>query len=167
MLDVRASRELQAAVLAMKAAGRDLRLAIYKESRGQLMSEWVPALQRRATTRQQQAVIVKGARVRTSPDGFSLMAATSRRPLKGGLIPSDRWQGAELGARTRRAEFTTHSRKGTPYTVRKIINRQFLARVKYGRVAFDASSELVTKAVRIWVRVIVDKYREAVEGRAD
>lgn len=140
-----------------------MRLDIYRESRSQLSAEWVPALRRRAQTRQQQAVIVKGARIRTSPDGFSLLAATSNKALKGGLVPSREWAGNEFGARTRRAEIRTRSRRGTPYTVRKMINRQFMARVNQGRVAFDAGSELITKAVRIWVRVIVDKYRAAAE----
>lgn len=164
MLDVRQSRELQAAILAMKAADRDLRLDIYKASRSELSSLWVPALQRRAATRMQEAVLVKGARIRVSTDGFSLLAATSRRALKGGLVPADEWAGSEFGARTRRAQIATHSRSGTPYTVEKMINRQFMARVREGRVAFDAASELGTIAVRVWVRTIVDRYVAASEG---
>lgn len=158
MLDVRQSRELQAAILAMKAADRDLRLSIYKATRQELTPLWVPALNRRAATRMQQAVIVKGARIRVSTDGFSLMAATSRRALPGGLVPADEWAGSEFGARSRRAQIATHSRNGTPYTVEKMINRQYLARVNAGRVAFDAASELGTTAVRVWVRTIVDQY---------
>lgn len=166
MLDVRQSRELQATILAMKAADRDLRLTIYKATRQEVSGLWVPALQRRASTRMQQRVLVKGARIRVSTDGFTLLAATSNRALPGGLVPSQEWAGSEFGARTRRAQIATHSRAGTPYTVEKMINRQYMARVSQGRVAFDASSEVGTQAVRAWVRAVVDAYTEAAEGSA-
>jgi hypothetical protein len=166
MLDIRKSRELQAAILATRAANRDVRLDIYKRARQELGGEWVPALRARASTRMQEAVLVKGARTRVGLDGFRMMAATSRRRLKGGLLPADEWAGNEFGARTRQATFTTHSRNGKAYTVTKMVNRQFQARVKDGRVAFDAASALGTRLVRLWVRVIVDAYRDAFDGKA-
>lgn len=166
MLDVRKSRELQAAIYAVRQANREVRLDIYKRARAELGGEWVPALRQRATTPMQQAVLAKGARARVGTDGFRMMAATSRRRLSGGLIPADQWAGSEFGARNRRATFQTRSRKGKTYTVTKTINRQFLDRSKDGRVAFDAASALGTRLVRLWVRVVVDAYRDAFEGIA-
>lgn len=165
MLDVRRSPELQAAILAMKSADRDLRRDIYAEARARLGGEWVPALRQRATTRMQEAILIKGARTRVGTDGFRMVAASSRRKLRGGLIPSEQWAGAEFGARARRVTVQTHSRKGKAYTVTKTINRQFPSRVKDGRVVFDAASALGTRLVALWVRAIVDRYRAAAERK--
>lgn len=165
-IDVRGSRELQAAIYAVRQANREVRLDIYKRSRQELGGEWVPALRQRATSRFQEAVLVKGARTRVGLNGFSMTAATSRRALSGGLVPADQWQGAELGARARRATITTRSRKGKSYQVTKMINRQFPSRSKDGRVAFDAASVLGVRLVRLWVRVVVDTYRDAFNGKA-
>lgn len=168
MIDVRRSPELRAAIYACKRVDSDMRKAIYQATRESVNPLWTPALARRARTRLQQVVIVKGARVAVRTDGFSLMAATSRRPLRNGLIPADRpnWPAAEFGARNRRAEVQTHSRLGKPYTVSKVLNRQFPGRTKDGQVAFDAASEVGTKTVRAWVLAVVQTIVNATGGKA-
>ena len=60
---------------------------------------------------------------------------------------------------------SSYSRKGKAYTVRRRVNKQFSRRQKGGRVVMDSASELGTRLVALWVRVIVETYRDAAEGK--
>lgn len=160
MIDVRKSPELQAAILGMRRAATDLRRDIYAESRSQLGGAWLPALQARAETKLEQRLILKGARVKVGTDGFNVMAAQSTKALRNGLVPAADWPGGEFGARTRMATYQRRSPLGRMHSVTRRVNRQFRARVKNGRIAFDAASEIGTKLVAVWVTVIVTKVRE-------
>jgi hypothetical protein len=164
VIDVRRSPELQAAILACKRVDAPLRKAIYAASRESVNALWKPALERRARSNRAQRVIVKGARAAIRTDGFSLMAATSRKALSGGLVPADEWQGDEFGARTRKAEFTQRSRLGKTYRVSKTVNRQFPGRTREGRIAFDAASEVGTKTIAAWVTAVVTTIVNATGG---
>ncbi|WP_130505079.1 hypothetical protein [Microterricola gilva] len=131
------------------------------QTRQEIGGRWKTAVESRASTNMERAIIVKGARARAGTDRFSLLAATSRKPLRGGLVPAFEWAGGEFGARSRQAEVRTRSRKGKAYTAKKWINRQFKGRVKEGRIAYDAASEIGTWAVAQWVQFIVDNYAKA------
>lgn len=157
MLDVRKSRELQATILALRGAQRQIRLGINKEVRSRIRPLWQQALNARARDEMTRRIIVAGARATASDRNVTVRAATSRRPLSGGLVPTWEWAGAEFGARTRRIEVTQRSRGGKPYTRKLTINRQFQGRQQDGMVAFDAASEVGTKLVAIWVHTVVDE----------
>ena len=161
MFDVRGIPQLKAAVLALRRANTEVRKGVNAQVRQEIGGRWKTALERRASSRMEQAVIVKGARARAGTDRFSLLAATSRRPLRGGLVPAFEWAGSEFGARTRQKSVKTRSRKGKPYTATKWVNRQFRGRVTEGRIAYDAASEIGTWAVAQWVKFIVDQYSKA------
>jgi hypothetical protein len=167
LIDVQRSPELQATIIACKRVDADLRKAIFAASREAINPLWLPGLNRRATTKGQQMVIVKGARAAIRVDGFSLFAATSKKKLRGGLQPSTQWQAFEFGANTRvKKDVQTKSRLGKAYTVSKRINVQFPDRVKNGKVAFDTASEVGTKAVAAWVVAVVTTIVQATEGEA-
>lgn len=162
MLDVRESPELQAAALALARASSIVRNDILKDARQATRADWQGALNRRAGSLLEQRVLVRGARVGVTARQVSLKAATSSRPLSGGLVPSARtngWPGVEFGARTRRKTFTQRSRRGRAYQVTKVINRGLPARQANGRVVFDAASEVGTKLVATMVRTVVDGFR--------
>jgi len=160
MLDVQDHRELQAALLAMKSVERTVRNDINKTARGKLKPIWIEALSFNAGDRMAQRVIVAGARVAVTARQVRLMAATSRRPLRGGLIPDTQWTHVEFGANEREVEVTQRSRRGKPYTRTMTINRQFPARQKHGRIAFDAASHTGRQIVALWVGTIVDELKK-------
>lgn len=163
-IDVRQSPELQAAILGIRAANRDLRRRIYADARANVGGLWTPALERRASTTLDRRVILKGARVAVGTSGFTVKAATSRKALSGGLIPANQWPAVEFGARRRKATFPSTSRKGRRYMVTRTINRGLPGRVPHGRIAFDAASEIGTKLVGSFVTSIVTTYQESVDG---
>lgn len=161
MFDVRRSPELQAAIFGYRRANAEVRKGINADVRREIGGRWKTALDRRASTDMERSIITKGARARAGADRFSLLAATSRKPLRGGLVPSYEWAGAEFGARSKQVTVQTRSRKGKAYTATKWVNRQFKGRVSEGRIAYDAASEIGTWAVAQWVRFIVDQYSKA------
>lgn len=161
MLDVRRSPELQAAILGMRRLRSDVRKEIYAESRQKLGGLWLPALQKRIKSPLEQRVILAGARVKVGTDGFTVLAATSRRKLSNGLVPAEDWPGAEFGARNRVATYNRRSTLGKVHSVTRTVNRQFGGRQRTGQIAFDAASELGTQLVALWVVAIVTKTRDA------
>lgn len=165
MIDVRRSPELQAAILACRRVDADLRKAIFAASRKSVNALWQPGLGRRAHTAMAQRVIVKGARAAIRVDGFTLTAATSKRALSGGLVPTYDWPGLEFGARSRKATFTQKSPLGRSYSVTKTVNRQFKGRTKDGQIAYDTASEVGTKTVAAWVEAVVTTIVNATGGK--
>lgn len=164
MIDARKSPELQAALLAVKRAGPELRKDIYSDARAELGAAWLPALQQRAQTSLERRVLLKGARVRVGTDGFRVMAATSNKLLSGGLMPSVDWPGAEFGARTFKGSYQRRSPGGKIHQVQRTLNRQFRGRSRDGRIAFDAASEIGTKLVASFVTTIVRVIRRAAQA---
>jgi hypothetical protein len=158
MLDVRKSRELQATILALRGAQREIRLGINKQARAQIRPLWQSELNARARDEMTRRIIVAGARANPTDRGFTLQAATSRRPLSGGLVPALEWAGAEFGARSRVVEVTQRSRAGRTYKRPLTINRQFAGRQSEGMVAFDAASTVGTRLVALWVHTVVDEF---------
>jgi hypothetical protein len=63
-VDVRQSRELQAVILAIKAANADLRKILLRESRRVLRAVWAEELNERASTSLEQRVLARGSSVR-------------------------------------------------------------------------------------------------------
>lgn len=161
MLDVQKSPELQAAIFALKSVRADVRRDINKEARSKLGGLWVPALQRRAATSLEQRIILPGAKARAGGEGFSMVAASSSRKLRGGLVPAQDYAGAEFGATPKTATFQRRSRRGRVHQVTATVNRQFRGRSKNGRIAFDAASELGTKLVASWVVALVTILKKA------
>ena len=162
-INAASSREVQATILAIRAADKDLRREMHANVRSEVGGLWLPELGARARTRQDQAVIVRGARVESRTDGLRLRAATSGRFMRGWMVPADQWYAVEFGARRRRGQVTRHTRKSGAVTYSATFNRGLPGRVKDGRIAFDAASEIITRAVGVWVRTIVDTYRKAAD----
>jgi hypothetical protein len=157
MLDVRGSRELQATVLALKRADRSIRLGINKTARSRIRPIWQGELSARARTPLERRVILAGARANASDRGVQLVAASSGRPLSGGLVPANDWPAVEFGADVHRIRVRQRSRAGRAYVRPLTINRQFYARQKDGMIAFDAASETGTRLVALWVHTVVDE----------
>lgn len=162
-INAAASREIQATILAIRAADKDLRREMHAGVRSEVGGLWLPALGARAASRQDRAVIMRGARVESRQDGMRLRAAGSGRFMRGGMVPNLEWYTVEFGARNHRGQVSRRTRKSGTVTYTAILSRGVPNRVRDGRIAFDAASEIVTRAVGVWVRTIVDTYRKAAD----
>lgn len=161
-LDVRRSPELQATLLAIKRASTDVRKVIYANARRDLLPMWQQGLARRTTTELERRVLLRGARVRVSPNGFEVKTATSRRALSQGLTPAIDWPAIEFGARNYRARYRRRNPGGSgSHLVTRTLNRQFAGRTKHGRIAFETASEIGTAFAGSAVVSIVNSFRDA------
>jgi len=142
MLDAAQSPELQAALLSVRQAERDIRLDINATARKELKPIWQESLKGHAETRLELRALVPGARIAVGARNITAHAATSRRPLRGGLIPAVNYAPIEWGSNR---------------------HNQFRSRTKNGRVVMPAAAMVITKAVAIWVVTIVDKFRSFAE----
>lgn len=167
MISVFGSREIRAVVLAIKLASRDLRNDLNRATRETMNPVWRSLVEQHAVTPLDRAVIAKGARILPGNPPVAV-AATSRRRLKGGLVPADKWHAVEFGAD--RDKTTTYDRKsprGTVHSVTRHTARQLPDRRRDGRVAFRAFAEIAPRMVALWVQLVVKKYAEAAEKTGD
>lgn len=158
-IDVRKSPEIQAAILTLRSAERSIRLGMNREARGAANPLWRAAVNSRIDTNLERRIVGAGVRATASDRGVTLFAATSTRPLSGGLVPSYEWQAAEFGADPK----IVQARRGsTSYPL--WVNRQWQQRHSRGMVAMAAASETGTKIVALWVTTIIDYLREIPEA---
>jgi hypothetical protein len=136
-LDVSRSAELQAALLALRAADRDIRSDINKDARNELNPEWQQQLQAKVSTKLERAALLPGARLSFGTRGGGALAST--RKLSGGLVPKRDYGPVEFGS----------SR-----------SKQFRAFNRYGYVAHQAAPKVIRRAVAIWVTTIVQKFAQ-------
>jgi hypothetical protein len=165
VIDVRDSPELRAVILSLKLADSEVRKTMTAAARSVLREAWQSELRQRTLTRLENRVIVDSARATVSSQSFTLKAATSRRKLSGGLVPADDWASVELGAKWYRRTYTVTSRKGNPYRVTKLANRQFRPRRSKGYVAFPAAGKTGQRMVALYVSAIARRLHEISEGK--
>lgn len=166
MLDVRRSPELQAALLGVRQAHPVVGREINKEARRTLNPDWTAALKGEATSRADDRIIVQGAKTAVSTRQVSVKAATSGRPLSGGLVPKYQWQGQEFGMTEKMVIVKSTSSRGRQFSGPRIVGRQFPARTKFGRVAYAAAGKVGTRLVRGWVQVIIKHFALFADIRA-
>lgn len=164
MLSVLGDDRLKAAVLAMKAADRDLRARINAATRDEIGPEWVHAVNQHAVRSLDRKVIASSARIKAGNPPVAV-AATSTRKLRGGLVPAQQWAPIEFGGTFNKVTtYTRRSPKGRMHKVTRHTARQLPARQRSGRVAFPAFADIAPRAVSLWVSIIVKVYNDAVNG---
>ena len=157
-LDVERSPQLQAAILSLKQADRELRKNINKDVRGQLKPVWAEALRGNVDNRLDVRVISQSNRIAVGTRQITAYAATSKKPLRGGLVPADDWAAEDLGMVRRPKRITATSNKGKTFSYTRMQGNQFPRRRNKGRVAFPAASAVIKKAIPIWLETIVSHY---------
>lgn len=168
MLSVKDHRELQATVLALKAADKTLRTDINRATVEVGNKIWQPIVAAHATTHMDTKVLAVGARVKGGNPPVA-MAANSRRPVGSDkrLVPATRWQGWEFGAVNRNAysKYTRKSKGGGTHPVERRTMTGMPARTPKGRVVYAAFADMAPRMVSLWVQLVVKKYNDAAERK--
>lgn len=134
------SAPLQAAVLAVKRADRELRRDIGQKLR-ESNPDWQRAVAARAVTDQDRAVTRVGTRIATG-NPPTLQAMTSRRPISpDGLQPARDYYMVEFGS-------------SGPYGQRGQLPR----RRRQGRIVYPAVAQLAPLVAGRWAQAIRDAY---------
>lgn len=178
MLSVRTARPLQAVVLAMKVADRDLRKRINNATRETLNPVWRRAVAENMQDRVDQRVFGTGARI-AAGNPPSAVAGSSRRRLPGGLVPVENWRAFEFGAIGRESTYTTypraaHTRRQAGQTVQVRATRvrrrtlaQVPSRTPNGRVLYPAFAYLAPRVAALWAQIVVQQYAQALEAAGE
>lgn len=152
--------EWRAAALALKAASKELRREISKQTREQGNPIWRTEIDRAARTKMDRLVVAKGARIKAGNPAQAL-AATSRRALSDGLVPnSDDGRAFEFGT-WRPGAKVTYSRRGHQVTRRTKRQVPRPSKRGAGRVAYAAWARTGPRLVSLWTQTIYRAVYEA------
>lgn len=156
----RSEAHLRAAVLALKAMSRDLRKEVSRQTREQGNPIWRDEIESHARTGMDRLVLAKGARIKAGNPAQAI-AASSRRPLRDGLVPDDDAAGFEFGSSTRDRKTTygvrSYSRRGAQVAAHKVsrrTKRQLPPRIRKGRVVYAAWAKSGPRLVSLWTQTI-------------
>lgn len=161
--------ELRGAVLALKAVDRPIRNAINRATRQEGNTIWRAEVGSRLSgmPRVDQLVLGRGARF-VPGNPFTAKAATSTRPLSGGLVPNVRAKGFEFGTdnRERASTYTRRNRDGSgSHKVTRRTTRHLPARAPDGRAIWPAAAKAAPRLASMWVQTIVREIHNAIEGK--
>ncbi len=185
MLRVGDHEELQAAVLAMKAADRDLKRRINQATREKMNPVWQDLVKANLFGDSVMAgrILNTGVRIAAGNPPQAKAAQSSKRigAKNGsrGLVPREDYAGWEFGGN--RMAYSRYERKnpfrpvhggrkrrGNPAGTHTVERRTMLhmpRREPSGRVVYPAFAELGPRMVSLWVQIIVKSYHDAAEGR--
>ena len=99
-----ASREIQAVIIALKEAEPEIRKAVNAQSKKVILPVWRQAIAEATSIsggKNQKArakVLANTAKVTVGNKGVTLTAATTGKPLSGGLDGKTKWYALEFGA---------------------------------------------------------------------
>lgn len=161
---VKSRAEFRAAALAFRAADKDLRRAINKATRDAGNIIWRDEVARAASTKMDRLVLVKGARIKAGNPAQAI-GASSRRPLRDGLIPDKHYAGFEFGSRRRNAAttYTRRSKNGGTHKVTRRTREQLPGKPSQGtgRVIYKAWYRSGPRLVSLWTQTIFRHVYEA------
>ncbi len=158
--------ELRGVSLAIKAASRDTRRAMNAATRDIIGPTWKQEIAARSQSPMDNRIINTGVKIQGG-NPASAIAGDGRRPLSNGLVPTDKSRQWEFGA-VRKQEFVTYGRmapSGTIHAVTRRTKRQIPLATRKGRIVYPAFAELGPRMVTLWVKIIVKKIGDAIDGK--
>lgn len=166
MIDVRGVEKLRATVLVLKNVERPVAREINTRTRTTMNPVWKGLVETHASRHIDARVLAKGARVKGGNPPV-LVAASSRRPLGGGLVPATQWHAYEFGAaQDSERTYTRRSSRGRVHKVTRHTTRQLPRRIRKGRVVYPAVEEIVPRLVSLWVQTVVRTVMDGVDRGA-
>lgn len=144
-VSVRDSAHLRATVLAVKAAPREIRTDIRRETRSIAAPQWKAALARKATTIGQTRTIVNTARITVSDQSVRVRAGgQKRKALSHGGTPYRLNKAFEFGSNNH-FQFPYHNRRGY--------------------VFYPALAQMAPHIISLWVQTAVRVIHRSLEGK--
>lgn len=165
-IDVKASRELQAVLLAVRRVPKELSAQIRQQTKGMLAPEWQKAMRENASTRLEHRVLSDTSRVSVSNQNVRISAAGLKRSATSGLSPSVVGRAVEFGAdREKTSTYDRRSPKGTRHKVTRRTRRHLRPANGKGYVFYPAAANIIPRLASLWVQTTVRVLAEAFEGK--
>lgn len=160
------SKILQATILAIRAANKDLQGEIRRFTKSELAPEWQAGLASRASTALESRVLVDTARVTVSNQNITLKSASVGKSLSGGLQPKLDYAPVAFGADPAKvAAYETHSKRGKPYRVTRHTQRQFKPAIKSGYVVYPTAANIIPRLASLWVQTAIRTIMDGVDRK--
>lgn len=165
-IDAAASRELQAVILALKQADKEVQKQVRTHTRGSILPEWQKGIREHADTRMEHRVLADTARVTVSNQNVKLKAGGLQKRLSGGARASEIYAPTEFGTnREHTASYSATSRKGKRYNVTRHTRRQFKPMNRKGYAVYPTAADLIPRFAALWVQTTVRTMHEIFERR--
>jgi hypothetical protein len=156
-IDVYESRELQAVILSIRRADREIKKQIRQQTQKTLLPEWKKALEHR--------VLVDTGRIKMSDQNVRMSSATVGRKLSGGLDPKTQAHAVEFGG-DRAARHTYEvARNGKTFRVNRRTSAQLRPRRRNGYVVYQSAEQMIPRFAGLWVQTTVRTMHDALEGK--
>jgi hypothetical protein len=163
-IDVKSSRELQALILSVRQADKDVQKEIRQRTKPMIQAEWKKALAENAMTRVESIALVDSARVAVSNQNVKLKSGGLARKLSGGARVFEISKQAEFGAALKTIRY--QGRRGSKsFPVERTAGGQFRYENKKGYVVYPAAAEIIPRLASLWVQTAVRTFHEALEKR--
>lgn len=173
MLRIGDSRELQAVILSIRQANRDVQTTIREQSRKVIVPEWQKGVEARAHSTVEKRFLGGTARAKVGNQNVELQAGGLSRKLSGGF--STNWVGesgktngagvVEFGGnRTYFKNYQTRSRKGKSYNTKRHTQRQ-LTQFRKAGPTYKTVENMVPRIASLWIQTTVRVFRDAFEGK--
>jgi hypothetical protein len=170
-IDIGSSRELQAAVLAVRAAGTEVAREYRQALTGMADPAWRESVRGRVTTRMQTRVLSDTARVRVSSQNVQLSAGLVGRPLSrrtggaGAATPGDLARLVEFGgSATKYTRYYRRSKAGRHAVTRRTMTG-YGARAPRGNAVYPALSDMVPRVAALIVQTCVRTLADAFDRK--
>lgn len=164
-VSVYSSSTLQAVIVGLKQADREIRGIVRREFRRIAAPIWQEAIAARVSTRLESRVLAQTARVTVSDQNVMLKSAQVGRALSGGLLPSRNAASVEFGAEPRVRSYQARSRRGRTFTVRRNTTAQLRRRNPKGYAVFPAASDVIPRLLALWAQTAARTLYEKFEVR--
>ncbi|MCA0377874.1 MAG: hypothetical protein LCH36_00335 [Actinobacteria bacterium] len=163
-IDVNSSRELQALILSVRRANREIQGEIRKHTKTMITPEWRKALAEQSLTKVEQIVLVDTARVTVSNQNVTLRAGGLAKKLSGGAKAFEIAPQVEFGTPMKVIKYS--GRRGTKrFPVTRRGNMQFRQVNKRGWVVYPAVAQILPRLAALWVQTAVRTFAEAIEKK--
>lgn len=148
----------------MKRAPREVRSSINTYTRSEFGPVWRDELRGRISTRLDARVFGGPGNRLKAGNPPELLAAQSKRALRGGLIPSYMGRAIEFGVKNanRKTTFIRTSPRGRRHYVTRTAGGNLPTYVPGGRIAYPAFREVAPRLVSLWVQIVMRKVYDAV-----
>lgn len=170
-IDVHSSRQLQAAVLAMRGASTEISRQYRQGLKAMVEPAWLAELRGNVTTRLQSRLILDTARVAVSNQNVRLSVATVGRPLSkrtggaGAAKPADLVRLEEFGGSPGYSSYKRRRKGGAPHDVRRRVMTGYGPRTPKGEVVYPALAHMVPRVASMIVQTCVRTLHDAFEGK--
>ncbi len=158
------STYIQAAVLAVRAANKELQAEIRKYTKAEITPDWQEVMLGHAETRQEVVGLAETARVAVSNQNVRISTATVNASFAGGLDVKTSGTAIEFGAKQdKTSTFTQRSRKGREYTRTSHTHRQFRPFNKTGYVFYPSIASVIPRYASLWVQTCMRTIGDALD----